>query len=57
MCGSEGYEDTKKLKRTGEMHEPCGTPVCTCLCGEEALLKRQLAIRPLRYADSQRVVL
>ena len=45
------------MNRTGEMQEPCGTPTCTCLCGEVVLRCRQLAIRPRRYADSQRTVL
>ena len=39
------------------MQEPCGTPTCTCLCGEVVLRCRQLVIRPRRYADSQRTVL
>ena len=48
MCGEVGYVEVKKLKRAGDMQEPCGTPVCECLQGEVVLRYRHLAILPLR---------
>lgn len=52
-----GKSETKKLKRTGEMTEPWGTPACT-LRGEDLWLrKRQEDERPRRYVVNQRVAL
>ena len=48
--------ERKKLKRTGEMTEPCGTPARTFLGLERADLYRTCEWRSERYEEIHRTI-
>ena len=52
-----GQSDTKKLNKHGEITVPSGTPDLVIFRGEVEERFWQAAVRPRRYAASQRAIL
>ena len=52
-----GYMDMKKLKRAADMQDLLGTATLAWQEVKKVELYRQMAVSPIRYVDSQRLVL